>query len=150
MSMDKPRQYIIFNIEGEDYGIDISETNEINRLKELNIMKFPKAPAFVEGVTSIRGEVVPIINLRKKLGFEARAFDKNTRVIIIKSDKKKVGIIVDSILKAIEFEPEEISNVPDGIKDIHSKYVKYIGKKDEDIVTILDIYEILNTNSEDR
>lgn len=148
--MDKPKQVIVFNIEGEDYGIDISEAHEINRLKEITIMEFPKAPDFVEGIISLRGEIVPVINLRKKIGLPEAKKDKNTRIIIVKLDKKIVGIIVDNIIKTIEFEPEEISPVPESMKDVNSKCVRFVGKKENDIVTILDVKELLNIQEENR
>ncbi len=148
--MDKPKQYIVFNMDGEDYGIDIAVINEISRLREFNVMRFPKAPNYVEGVTSLRGEVIPIINLRIKIGLPKKDYDKDTRVIVIRLEKKTIGIIVDNIQKTVDYEEDEISGIPDGIKDVNTKYVKFVGKKDEDIITILDVNEILNIHNEDR
>jgi purine-binding chemotaxis protein CheW len=74
-------QLVSFNLNGEEYGVDILRVQEINRM--LQITKVPQAPSFVEGVINLRGKVIPIISLRKRFGFEDRAHDKKTRIVVV-------------------------------------------------------------------
>lgn len=148
--MDSPKQFVIFNMENEDYGIDITEIYEINRLKEVLITEVPKAPKFVEGMINLRGEVVPVINLRKRFGLPFKEYDNDTRIIIVKFENKMIGLIVDQVKEVVTLMNEDITPAPDEIRDINNKYVKGIGKKDKAIETILDIKEILNIVEESR
>lgn len=148
--MDKPIQLIVFKMEGENYGIDISETKEILRLKELNIMEFPKAPNFIEGLMNLRGEVIPVVNLRKRLGMEVNNDLRNGRVVILKIEKKKIGVILDNIIKTLELEENEIDYIPEEMKDRDNKYIHLVAKKDDDIITIFDMKELLNIHEENR
>lgn len=147
--MGRAGQYIVFNIENEDYGINVLDIYEINRLRDISITPFPKAPYFVEGIINLRGEVVPVINLRKRFGLQPKDMNKESRIIITKLDKKIIGIIVDNITKTIDLLPKNISLTPEGV-NINNKYVKCVGKKGEEIITILDIKEVLDTSGGNR
>lgn len=142
--MENLKQYIVFNMENEDYGIELADVYEINRLREINIIEFPKAPQFVEGIINLRGEVVPVIDLRKRFKLPEKEITKDSRVIIVKFEKKTIGLIVDNVTKTVEFYENELANPPDGLRDVNSKYIKAVGQSEGEIVTILNVKEILN------
>lgn len=146
--MDGATQFIVFSIEGEDYGIDIQDIHEINRLKEISITEVPKTPDYVEGIINLRGEVVPIVDLRKRFNLPEKEADKDSRAVVVKLDKKMIGLIVDKVDEVITLMPGEIMPPPDEIKDIDSRYIQGVGKKGDKIITILDIKEILDTVEE--
>lgn len=146
--LENLRQVIVFSLDNEDYGIDVENICEVNRLKEINIVEFPKAPDFIEGIINLRGEVVPIVDMRKRLKMPAKERDRHSRIIITKIEKKTVGFVVDKVIKAAEFLPQEISTSTDEITQ-NGKYIKAIAKKDSEIIVILDVKEIIN-NTEDR
>lgn len=148
--MEDTRQFIVFSMEKEDYGINIKEIHEINRPKEISITEVPRTPDFVEGIINLRGEVVPVIDLRKRFGLEPKEVDKESRIIVVRLEKKMIGFIVDSVNEVITFTKEEITLPPDEIKDIDSRYIHGVGKKDNMIVTLLDIQEIINSTEEGR
>lgn len=143
--MEGLRQFVVFNMENEDYGIDIADIHEIDRPKEITIYKFPKAPDYVVGIINLRGEIVPIINLRKRFNLPNKEIDRDSRIIIVKLGKKMTGLVVDKVAKAVELMPEEISTTPEEMP-VSGLYVKSVGKKDSQIITILDIKAILNTS----
>lgn len=148
--MEDIKQYIVFNMENEDYGIELSDIYEINRLKEITVIEFPKVPEFVEGIINLRGDVVPIVDLRKRLHLPFKERTKDSRVIIVRLSKKTIGLIVDNVTKTVEFSTDELSDPPEGIRDVSDKYIKAVGKTEEDIVTILNVREILNFGEEIR
>lgn len=148
--MNGAMQFIVFSIDKENYGIGIQDIHEIDRLKEISITEVPKTPDYVEGIINLRGEVVPIVDLRKRFELPYKEADKDSRAVVVKLDKKTIGLIVDNVDEVITLMPEEITLPPEEIKDIDSKYVKGIGKKNDKIITILDIKEILDADEEGR
>lgn len=146
--MNEAMQFIVFSMEKEDYGIGIRDIYEINRLKEISITKVPKSPEYVEGIINLRGEIVPIVDLRKRFDLPSKEADKDSRAVIVKLDKKMIGMIVDKVDEVITLMPEEITPTPDEIKDIDSRYIKGVGKKGDKLITILDIKEILDKDEE--
>jgi len=84
MKDDSILQLVTFKLENDEFGVDILRVQEINRM--MNITKIPNAPTFTEGVINLRGKIIPIIDLRKKLGFVSRVYDKSTRIIVVELD----------------------------------------------------------------
>lgn len=142
------KQYVVFELEAEEYGIDILNIHEINRLKEISISKVPKTPDFIEGIINLRGEVVPVIDLRKKFSLDAKAIEKESRIVIVKLKNKVVGLLVDSVSHVITLSDEDISPPPEEVK-VNSEYIVGLGKKNDRMIFILDIYKILDVKEED-
>ncbi|MEW9121945.1 MAG: chemotaxis protein CheW [Thermotaleaceae bacterium] len=135
-------QYVVFHLAQEAYAIDIVKIHEINRLKEITITKIPQVPDFIEGIINLRGEVVPIINLRKRFAIPPKAISKESRIVIIKIWDKVIGLLVDSVSHVITFEEIDIAPPPEEIQ-ISCNYVKKLGKTGKKMVFILDIEQIL-------
>jgi purine-binding chemotaxis protein CheW len=148
--VDTERQFVVFNMEDEDYGIDIKDIHEIVRPKEILINPVPKTPAFVQGIINLRGEVVPIINLRSRFELSDKEISGDSRIIIVRLDRKMIGLTVDKVSEVIDIMSNEINPPPEETKDIHSRYIKGVGKKGDRLVTILDIKEVLNITEEGR
>lgn len=136
-------QYVVFSLGNEEYGLNILKVSEINRLKELYITRVPKTPKHIEGIINLRGDVVPVVNLRKKFGIEPKESNKETRIVVVKIDSKNIGLLVDSVSHAIIFESEELSSPPEEII-IDSSYIMGVGKREKRMVFLLDIYKVLN------
>ncbi|SHK04279.1 chemotaxis protein CheW [Paramaledivibacter caminithermalis] len=135
-------QYVVFSLGEEEYGINILAVSEINRLKEIEITKVPKAPEYIEGIINLRGDVVPVVNLRKKFNIGMKDLDKETRIIVVKINFQNVGILVDKVGHVAVFEEHELSAPPEEIV-IDSNYIAGVGKKDEGMVFLLDIDKVL-------
>lgn len=136
-------QYVVFHLDNEEYAIDIVKIHEINRLKEITITKVPRVPDFIEGIINLRGEVVPIINLRKKFGIDPKQINKESRIVIVKIFNKVIGLLVDSVSHVLTFEVIEIASPPEEVK-ISCEYITGLGKKGKRMIFLLDIEKILH------
>jgi len=109
-SSAEEKQIVTFQIESEDYGIYIDKVQEINRYT--NVTKVPKTPKFVEGIINLRGEVIPLIDLRSRFELEPKERDEFTRVIIVNLMKMKVGFVVDWVDEVLRIGESNIDEVP--------------------------------------
>lgn len=137
------KQYVIFQLETQEYGIDIMQVHEINRLKEIVISPVPKAPDYVEGIINLRGEVVPVIDLRKKLGLLPKEIDKSSRILIVKIEKKMIGLLVDGVSEVVDILESHINLPPEEVTDVSTKYLTGVAKLERRIILLLNIDEIL-------
>lgn len=133
-------QFVIFRLEDEFYGIKIDNVETIERM--MPITRVPKTPMYVKGVINLRGEIVPIIDLRERLNIESKGYDSDTRIIVNKMKEMMIGYIVDSASEVKEIEPSMIDygTFDDGSSDT---FVKGIGKIDENMIIILDVDKII-------
>lgn len=136
-------QYVIFKIDNHDYGIEIQYVHEINRMKEVIINPVPKVPDYVEGIINLRGEVVPVLDLRKKLGLPVKEIGRETRILIVRIDNKTIGLIVDMVLKVISIDNKEITVTPEEISDINTRFFSGIVRLGKRITLLLNINEVL-------
>lgn len=136
-------QLVSFILGNEEFGVDILHVQEINRM--MLITKVPNAPGYVEGVINLRGRVIPVIDLRLKLGMEKKEPDKNTRIVVVEVREKIVGFIVDAVKEVIRI-PEEITEEPpDIVTGLNSEYIKAVGKLEDRLLILIDLKKILFT-----
>ena len=138
-------QLVTFNIGDEEYGIFITQIQEINRLGK--ITRLPKSPDFIEGVTNLRGEVIPVIDTRKRFGLELRDNDDRTRIIIVDMAGKKTGLIADRVNEVLRLPTSNISPPPPIMSArSEAQFLSGIGKLDngERMVLLLDSEKILD------
>ena len=144
-------QLVTFSIEKEEFGIKIMQVREINRVTK--ITKLPRAPKFIEGVINLRGEVIPVIDLRKRFDIEKRSVDDRTRVIIVDVSGKKTGLIVDRVNEVLRLPKNRIEDAPEIIaSDIDSQFIEAVGKlKDnEKVVMILNVDKVLSKTEKEE
>lgn len=135
------KQFVIFRLENEEYGIDILRVKEIKEM--MNITRVPKAAHFVRGVINLRGEVIPIIDLRKKFNLPDGKESESTRIIIVAVDDITVGLIVDTSSEVIEISSSEIEEAPAGVGNVDQGNICGIGKVGERLIILLDIVKIV-------
>ena len=138
-------QLVTFMLGGEEYGVPISQIQEIDRLSK--ITKVPKAARFVEGVTNLRGEVIPVLDTRKRFDLEVKASDDRTRIIIVDLGGVKTGLIVDSVREVLSLAKKDIAPPPEAIDSgIDQQFISGIGKVDagKRMVVLLDVEKILS------
>lgn len=139
----KPGQYLTFTLNAQLYGVSIGTIREINRVSE--ITPVPRTRAFVAGVMNLRGKVIPVVNLRMKLGFEAIGYTKETCIIVIETPLGQVGMIVDSVSGVIELAENQIEPTPN-LGDIsNSEFVLGMGKLENKVVILIDIVGALSS-----
>ena len=139
------KQFVIFRLENEEYGIDILRVKEIKEM--MNITRVPKAAHFVRGVINLRGEVIPVIDLRKKFNLTEGKENDSTRIIIVSVDDITAGLIVDISSEVTEISSEAIEEMPDGVGNIDQGYIYGIGKVGERLIILLDIVKIVNNSA---
>ena len=136
-------QYIVVAIGNEQYGLDISYVDNIVRM--CKITRVPKAPAHYIGVINLRGEIVPLMSLRRKMNLEDDVFTDITRIIILKTEEQGlVGIVVDEVKEVIALAEDEIDCNTQNSQSDKTQYINGIGKNGDELISILEISSILD------
>jgi purine-binding chemotaxis protein CheW len=133
---------MVFWLGNEEYGISIDDIKEIYRLKEITINKIPKVPSFIEGIVNLRGDVVPIINLRKKFGMTDEISLPKRRIIIVDIRSMVVGLLVDKVSGTVSLKEEEILSAPVEW-DNSNEYISRLGKTEDKVIFLLDAGRII-------
>lgn len=140
--MGESVQVATFHIGSEEYGVDISQIQEIIRMVE--ITRVPRTPAFMEGVINLRGQLIPIVDLRARFGLERREPTKNTRIIVTDIGTKRVGIIVDSATEVLTIPLESIEEPPEMIAGVGADYLQGVGKVGDRLIILLDLTMVIS------
>lgn len=137
-------QLVGFKIGNEEYAVDILMVQEIIRM--MQVTKVPNAPYFVDGVINLRGRIIPVIDLRSKLGLERKEADKDKRIIVVEVSGKTVGFIVDSVTEVLRIPASITEPPPDIITNINSEFIKAVGKLEDRLLILIDLEKILSSN----
>ena len=131
-------QFIVVTLGKEQYGIDIRFVDNIVRMQR--ITRVPKMPPYLIGIINLRGEVLPVISLRLKMGLEKDVYEKGTRIIILKTETEgTIGVIVDEVREVVTLEETMVDKVDD-LRIEGKNYVCNVGKRDNgDLISILDL-----------
>lgn len=133
-------KYVIFKLIDEYYGLDIENVISVEKMQEFT--RVPNAPSYVRGVINLRGEVIPVIDLREKLGLELKSTDENTRIIIVSESEINLGIVVDSSSEVLEIQRSLIDK-PLASEEESNNYLKGIGKVDGRLIIIIDLEKLI-------
>ena len=136
------KQYIVVMVGSEQYGIDISYIDNIVRMQK--ITRVPKVQTYFKGVINLRGEIIPVMSIRLKLGLEDDNYTDKTRIIIIKVDGATIGVIVDQVKEVVTLGSEEIDKVAHNPKDVKSTFINGIGKNGDDLISLFDISSVVD------
>jgi purine-binding chemotaxis protein CheW len=137
-------QLVSFKIGDEEFGIDILSVQEINRMSQ--ITKVPNTPDFIEGVINLRGRIIPVIDLRVKLGMTRKDHGKNTRIVVVELKGQTIGFIVDEVSEVLRI-PKDITEAPpEMVGGVNSDYITSIGKLEDRLLILLDLEKILSTS----
>ena len=143
INSDELLQLVSFTIGNEEFGVDILKVQEINRM--IQITKVPNSPHFVEGVINLRGRVIPVVDLRIRLGMDKIEYGKNTRIIVVEITGRTIGFIVDSVSEVLRI-PKSITEAPPSmVAGIDAEYITAIGKLEDRLLILLDLEKILLT-----
>ena len=136
-------QLVTFQIGNEEFGVDILKVHEINRV--IQVTKVPNAPGYVEGVINLRGKVIPIVNLRLKLGLQKKQEDKNTRIIVVELDGKTIGFLVDAVSEVLRIPRSITEPPPPMVAGIQSEYITAVGKLEDRLLILLDLDKVFSS-----
>jgi purine-binding chemotaxis protein CheW len=135
-------QLVTFHVAREEFAVDILDVREINRMME--ITRVPQAPEFVEGVINLRGQVIPVVDLRKRFGLEAEERDKNTRIVVVELGSKVVGFLVDSVSEVLRVSTSLVEPPPALASGIEADYIRGVVKLEDRLLVLLDLHRLLN------
>ena len=142
-SADDLLQLVIFQLAGEEFGVDIMQVQEIIRMPE--ITRIPQSPEHVKGVINLRGKIIVVINLGARFNLRSKELDDDSRVIIVESGDNVVGMVVDSVSEVLRLATSNVEPTPEIISaKIKADYLKGVGKLDNRLLILLDLEKVLN------
>lgn len=141
------RKQIIFNIGNGIYGIDVSHVMGIE--KDIPVVEIPNAPACVKGIINLRGDVIPVFNLREKFHMPDVQLDTK-ELIIAKSQGVIIAIEVDLVKEIVELDESKIGPVPSIIKNEHTKYIDSVAHLESGLVLVLNLDGLLDEDQADN
>ena len=135
-------QFVGFRLGGEDYAIAITKIQEIIVMKP--ITRIPQVPGVIEGLINLRGSVIPIVNLRMLFALPPRAFDDETRTIIVNVGDRTIGYIVDEVTQVMRIGGDQIQPAPASVSVLAKRYIAALARLDDRLLIILEIEAMLN------
>jgi len=139
-------QLVVFTLKAGpttcEYGVPITQVQEINRLTTPT--KLPQVPAFVEGIINLRGNVIPIIDLKKRFNMPTSEYTDETRIIVVDIEGKTVGIIVDQVSEVLRLSLSSIEPPPAVIGGLTAEYLTGVGKLEDRLLIMLDMTKVLS------
>ena len=136
------KQYIVVKIGSEQYGIDISYVDTIVRMQK--ITRVPKVQSYFKGIINLRGEIVPVMSVRRKMNLEEDVFTNASRIIILKLEQQgALGIIVDEVKEVVTLGDDQIDKAAYNAKE-DKNFIKGIGKHGDDLISLFDINAIID------
>lgn len=142
VSIEVGNKYVIFKLDNEYYGLNIKNVQAIERFQSYT--RVPNSPKYIKGVINLRGEVVPIMDLRTKLKLKTKEIDNNTRIIVAKHDEIVIGLIVDTSSEVLEIDNDHIDRPPSNGGDESQNYFEGIGKVNNRLIIIINLEKLLD------
>lgn len=141
-------QFVEFQVHGQRYAFPIGKIREIIILKD--VTPTPQVAAYVDGVSNLRGAIIPIINLRVLFGFTSKPADEETRTIVVNVGEKTMGCTVDSVSQVLRVEKESIAAAPETVTADGRNYIRGFVKVDHQLVIVLDVDQLLSIDNLDH
>jgi purine-binding chemotaxis protein CheW len=132
-------QMLTFSLDNVLYGVNVSQVREVKNFE--GVTPVPYAPAYLRGVTNLRGEVIPVIDLRRRFGFEDGK-NENSNIMIIVQDKHPVGIMVDAVMEVLTLAKKDIEANPESLIVDKSEAVLGVAKHEKDLIILLDLLRV--------
>ena len=141
-------QFVGFQVADQEYAFRIEQIQEIVVLDQ--VTKTPQVPDYCEGVSNLRGSIIPIINIRKLFGLEPKPADGETRIIVVNVEDRTIGCTVDMVSQVIRIPDENIQPAPEAVTADGADYISGFARMDGRLVILLDINRLLDPQQLDR
>ena len=135
------KQFIVFELENETYGLSVIKTESIERMTQ--ITRVPDSSEYVLGIINLRGDILPVLSLRLKIGLKPKAFDSDTRIIVVDVGNYRVGIVVDRIVEIMNISEIGIQSAKEILIDRESQMFEGVYKSVDNVVMLLDMGIVL-------
>ncbi len=139
---DPVTEWVTFRLDAEKYGIDVMRVREVLRNSE--IAPVPGAPGFVLGIINLRGNVVTVIDTRKRFGLAPKAIDEASRIVILEVGDEVVGMMVDSVAEVVDLRASAIEVAPNVGNDESAKFIQGVSNRDDGLLILVDLKKLLN------
>ena len=140
--MLKNNQVVRFMVGRESFGVEIGKVQEIVTVPE--ITRVPDTPDFIEGIINLRGKIVSVVDLRKRLKFDGAERNKKNRILVTELDGKVAGLIVDEVSEVFKLDPNSIEPPPEMVSAAGVEYITGVAKVAENLIILLDLTRVLN------
>lgn len=138
---DPVLQWVTFRMDNETYGINVMQVQEVLRVTE--IAPVPGAASHVLGIINLRGNVVTVIDTRKRFGLSQRDLDDATRIVIIEASDQVVGMLVDSVAEVVYLRVSEIESAPNVGNEENSKFIQGVCNRNNELLILVDLNKLL-------
>ncbi len=135
-------QLVVFSLGREEFAVEVTQVREIMRMEE--ITRMPKSPHFVEGIINLRGQIIAVIDLAKRLSIEAGERGGETRIIVVEAGDLKVGMIVDSVSEVLRVSADALEPSPTIATDVSAAFILGVIKHDNRLIILLDLTKVLS------
>lgn len=142
------RQLVVFRLAGEVYAVDIHQVREIIRLPQ--ITRVPRTPEFVEGVINLRGNVIPVLDLRRRFGLGEGEDSADRRIIVVEMQERTIGMIVDAVSEVLRIEEALIDPPSPYIVSVNTLYIEGIARLESELVILLNLEKVLTEDEKER
>jgi len=136
------RQLIGFTVGNEEYGLELLKVREVIRPRQVTWL--PNAPSCVKGIINLRGQVIPIIDLRDRFGLPPAEDTAMTRVIVVEIEGRPVGMVVDSASQVVRVPVDQFDEPPPAIGEAARSFISAVGKIEDRLVTLMDVEKLLS------
>jgi len=135
--------FFIFEIDDEDYGVEVANVKEIVSIKDHKITKVPKLPGFIEGIINLRGDLIGVLDVRKRFGKAPKEYDESTCVVVIMYNGYLLGLIVDGVKATQTILSQNVSAPPSAKLNSYNQFIRNIGMTAEGVKLLLDLDRFL-------
>lgn len=143
MFQGKDMQIVLFKVSKVNYGVDVAQVQGVLDLPK--ITEVPNSPYYVEGVTNLRGEVIPVIDLKKRFNISDKISEEDIKMMVIGQGKEAVGITVDAVLEVMDIANEDIEDVPDLFSNVEVDSILGVARQKEDLIILLDLMKMVES-----
>ena len=137
-------QLVIFKLGNESFGVEIATVESI--IKMQTITRLPQAPSFVEGIINLRGKILPVVDLRKRLNIDLTEITKDSRMVVVALAGSTVAMVVDQVNEVLRINDDIVEAPPAISQSVDSRFIEGIAKINEDLVILLNLSKVLDTS----
>ncbi|WP_127477492.1 chemotaxis protein CheW [Sulfurivermis fontis] len=143
---DPITEWVTFRLDAEKYGIDVMRVREV--LRNTEIAPVPGAPDFVLGIINLRGNVVTVIDTRKRFGLAPKDIDESSRIVILEAGDEVVGMLVDSVAEVVDLRASSIETAPNVGNDESAKFIQGVSNLDDGLLILVDLNKLLSAEGD--
>ncbi|MDX1252209.1 MAG: chemotaxis protein CheW [Gammaproteobacteria bacterium] len=139
---DAISQWVTFYLDGEMYGVNVLQVQEVLRVNE--IVPVPGSPDYVLGIINLRGNVVTVVDTRKRFGLRTKDLEDASRIVIIEVMENVIGMLVDSVAEVVYLRSSEIESAPNVGNEESSRYIQGVSNRDNQLLILIDLNKLLS------